>query len=244
MMRIGLIVFGVICFIGFAIAAAPARLAYDLALKPAGVEAGLVQGSVWDARLWRIRAGDQSIASARAELDPLSLTAFNARFDVTITDEGLRADGAAILAPGGVRIEETTGVVRLSRVMPQLAAFAPDEAARFDITELSLDSQGRCQSAQGRVFTPALITLGDRYGAALPMLEGDLFCAGDAVGLQLTGASDSLSVDGRLRFISGGLEGRIEARSTELAVAAALSFAGFDQIGEGVYALTVPVEEG
>ncbi len=243
MTRLSLILLGLICFSGFVIASAPARLAFDLALRPAGVEAGLVQGLVWDARLARVRAGNQTIASARAELDPLSLAALNARFDVTLSDPELRADGFAVLHPGGVRIEDASGVVRLSRVLPALAAFAPEESARFEIARLALDDQGRCLSAEGRVSSTALIALGERYGAAMPALGGELLCAGESVGLQLSGASEGLSIDGRIRFGVGGPEGRIEARATESAIVAALSFAGFDQVGQGVYALSLPAEE-
>ena len=245
MRRLGLILFGVTCFVGFAIAVTPARVVYDAALRPAGVEVGLVQGSVWSAQALRLRTGDQHIARADAALDPASLLSFNARFAVTLSDPGLRASGDAILHAGGARIEDVSGVMRLYRVLPELAAFAPEESVSFEISTLAFDAEGRCDVAEGRVASAALVTLGERYGAAMPLLEGDLFCAGDQLGLQISGASDSLSFDGRLRFAAGGLEGQIEARTTELPLIAALSFAGFDQVDQGVYVLTIPaLEEG
>lgn len=245
MPRLGLILFGALCFVGFVIATIPARLVYDAALKPAGIEAGLVQGPVWGAQALRLQAGNQYVARADAALDVSSLFAFNARFDVTLSDPDLRASGDAILHPGGARIEAASGVVRLYRVLPELAAFAPDESVRFEIETLAFDSEGRCEAAVGRVSSTALIALGERYGAAMPLLEGDLFCAGEDIGLALAGSVDSLSIDGRLTFAPEGLQGRLEARTTDRSLIAALSFAGFDQLDQGVFALTIPaVEEG
>ena len=243
MRRIVLIIIGLVCFTGFAIAAAPARLAFDLALRPAGVEAGLVQGTVWEAQALRIRAGGQSIAAAQARLDPVSLAGMSARFDVTLRDPELRAEGVAELRAGGAAIENASGVVRLSRILPELSAFAPEESARFEIEQLVVDGQGRCQTAQGRVFSTMLVALGERYGETLPLLQGELICAGDDVGLQLSGTTDNIALDGRLQFAPGGPEGRIEARTAELPIVAALSFAGFDQVGRDVYALILPIEE-
>lgn len=235
--------FGLICFLGFLIAATPARLVYDLALRPAGIEVGLVHGRVWDARLGCIRAGDLTIADARAQLAPASLLTGGARFDVRLADPALRADGVAVLRPGGARLQDVSGVVRLDQVMPELAIVAPDEVLQFDIETLVLDGAGRCEAASGHALTPALIALGERYEVDLPVLRFDLLCAGERVGADLSGASDAVSLSGRLRFGEQGLEGRVEARSTVNNVIAALSFAGFDQVDQGVFALTLPVPE-
>ena len=242
MRRALLVALGVVSFAGFAFASMPARLVYDTALKPAGIEAGLVQGTVWDAQLWRITAGAQTIEMAQARLDPASLLGLSARFDATVADPDLRANGAAVLRPGGASLQAVSGVARLHRVAPELAAFAPQESLSFEIDELSFDGEGRCTAAQGRIASAVLITLGERYGVTMPALQGELFCAGEHVGVALTGASDAVSIDGRLSFTSRGLEGVIEARSRENDIIAALSFAGFDQVEQGVLALTVPLE--
>jgi hypothetical protein len=235
------LVFGLVCFLGFLVAATPARLVFDLALKPAGIEAGLVQGRVWEARLWRVQAGDLTIADARAQLAPASLLTGAARFDVVLADPALRADGVAVLRPGGVRIENARGVMQLDRVMPELAVLAPDEVLQFDIEMLALDDEGRCEAASGEARSAALITLGERYEVDLPVLRFDFTCAGDRVAADLSGRSEAVAVSGRLRFGDQGLEGRVEARSTVNNVIAALSFAGFDQADQGVFVLTLPL---
>jgi hypothetical protein len=237
------LVFGLVCFLGFLIAATPARLVYDLALRPAGIEAGLVHGRIWDARVSRIRLGDLTIANARAQLEPASLLTGGARFNFSLADPALRAEGVAVLRAGGARLQDVSGVIRLDQIMPELAIVAPDEVLQFDVETLALDGDGRCEAASGQALTPALIALGERYGVDLPVLRFDLLCAGDWVGADLSGASEAVSVSGRLRFGEQGLEGRIEARSTVNNVIAALSFAGFDQVDQGVFALTLPLPE-
>jgi len=237
------LVFGLVCFLAFLIAATPARFVFDLALRPAGVEAGLVQGRVWDARLWRIQTGELSIAAARAQLAPASLLSGSARFNVVLADPALRAEGVAVLRPGGVQISNANGVVRLDRVMPELAAVAPDETLQFDIETLALDADGRCEAASGDARSSALIALGERYEVELPVLRFDLMCLGERVGAAVSGASDAVSLSGRLRVGDQGLEGRVEARSTVNTVIAALSFAGFDQVDQGVFVLTLPLPE-
>jgi hypothetical protein len=166
-----------------------------------------------------------------------------ARFDVVLADPALRADGVVVLRPGGVRIESARGVIRLDRVMQELAIIAPDEGVQFDLETLSLDGRGRCQTASGEARSTALIALGERYEVDLPVLRFDLLCAGDRVGADLSGASEAVSLSGRLRFGDQGLEGRIEARSTVNNVIAALSFAGFDQVEQNVFVLTLPLPE-
>lgn len=235
--------FGLVCFVGFLIAAMPARAIFDLAIRPAGVQAGQVQGRVWDAQLLRIRAGDLSVAEARAELAPGSLLSLSPRFEFTLADPDLRGQGVATLRAGGVVIEDASGVVRLDQVAPQIAFVAPDAVLQITLETLSVDREGRCQQASGRALTPALAELGERYGVALPTLQFDIVCAGDAVGADLSGQSDAVAFSGRLSFGNEGPEGRIQARSTERDVIAALSFAGFEQIDPSTYELTLPLPE-
>ncbi|MCP2679295.1 type II secretion system protein N [Maricaulaceae bacterium NA33B04] len=237
------LLFGLILFVGFLIAAMPARLIFDLALKPAGVEAGLVQGRVWDAQLLRIRSGQLSIDEARASLEPSSLLRFSPRFDVTLSDPALRGEGVVTLSGGGVRIEDARGVVRLDQVMPELAALGGDEVIQLSLEALALDASGRCEAASGQATTAALIGLGERYGSNLPVLRFDLICAGDRIGADVSGLSDAVEVEGRLQFTERGPEGRIEAQTSVTNVIAALSFMGFEQVNQTTYTLTLPLPE-
>lgn len=237
------LVIGLILFVGFLIAAMPARLIFDLALKPAGVEAGLVQGRVWDAQLLRIQSGQLSIDEARASLEPSSLLAFSPRFDVTLSDPDLRGEGVVTLSGGGVRVEDARGVVRLDQVMPELAALGGDEVVQLTIDTLALDGSGRCEAASGQATTAALIGLGERYEINLPVLRLDLMCAGDRVGAAVSGQSDAVEISGRLQFTGQGPQGRIEAQTSVTNVIAALSFMGFEQVNQTTYTLTLPLPQ-
>ncbi|CAN0297180.1 unnamed protein product, partial [Chrysoparadoxa australica] len=185
------LVIGLILFVGFLIAAMPARLIFDLALKPAGVEAGLVQGRVWDAQLLRIQSGRLSIGEARASLAPASLMTLSPRFDVTLSDPALRGDGIVTFGAGGARVEDARGVVRLDQVMPELAALGGDEVIQLSVDTLALDADGRCEAASGQATTAALIGLGERYEINLLILRFDLLCAGDRVGAAVSVQSDA-----------------------------------------------------
>ncbi len=232
---------GLTFFFGFLVAATPARLLFDFAFKSAGVEAGQVQGRVWDAQLLRVQAGGLFIAEARGQLDPLSLLGLSARVTVTVSDPGLRGDGLVTFTPGGLTVEGASGVLRLDRISPELAFVAPDGVVQLLIDRLELDREGHCQAAQGQATTPALLTLGERYGVDLPVLTFALLCAGDDVGADLSGRSDAVDVAGRLVVGEAGLEGRIEARTSQRDVIAALSFAGFEQVDQTGYVLTLPL---
>ena len=237
------LVIGLILFVGFLIAAMPARLIFDLALKPAGVEAGLVQGRVWDAQLLRIQSGRLSIGEARASLAPASLMTLSPRFDVTLSDPALRGDGIVTFGAGGARVEDARGVVRLDQVMPELAALGGDEVIQLSVDTLALDADGRCEAASGHATTAALIGLGERYEINLPILRFDLLCAGDRVGAAVSGQSDAVEISGRLQFTGQGPEGRIEAQTSVTNVIAALSFMGFEQVNQTTYTLTLPLPE-
>ncbi len=236
-------ILGVVLFIAFLIAAMPARFVFDLSLKPAGIEAGLVQGRVWNAQILRLRSGDMAIAEASAQLEPASLIRFSPRFDVALSDPALRGRGSVTLSASGLRAEDASGVVRLDRLVPELAFLGSEEVLQIDIDRLQLDGAGRCRAAEGGAMTPALLTLGERYGVDMPVLEFDLLCAGDRVGADLSGVSEAVEFSGRVRFGEQDLEGRVEARTSERDVIAALSFAGFEQLDQTTYALTLPLPE-
>jgi general secretion pathway protein N len=223
---------GLVAFAGFAVALAPARLVFDAAARPAGIEAGLVSGTVWNASARRVRAGGVALNEVEARLRPAPLLTGRAVFDVTIADPALRGAGLVTLSAGGVRFEDTAGVIALDAI-PALAAadLPPGESARVEIERLVLGPQGECLEAQGRMTSAALVSAGERYGADIPAVTADLACAGEAVALNVSGRSDMLALTGQVRFVEGGPSWRIEAETEDRDVIAALSLMGFDQDG-------------
>ncbi|XBQ16678.1 MAG: type II secretion system protein N [Oceanicaulis sp.] len=236
---------GLIAFVIAAVATAPARLAFDLAARPSGVEAGLVTGTIWDASLRRISAGGARIEAARAEMRPAALLGGRAVWDVTISDPDLRGAGRLILAPSGVVIENADGVLRLDQIPALAAASLPaGETARMVIDRLALDDQGGCIDAQGRITTAALVSAGERFGAGLPLLNADLTCLGGALGMTLSAENETLILTGTARLVSGKPDWRLEARTTDREVIAALGLLGFEQQGEVYVADTLSAQEG
>lgn len=69
------------------------------------------------------------------------------------------------------------------------------------------------------------------------MLTGAFLCAGDRIAVQIDGANERLSLTGRVRLEPAGPVWRIEARSQDREVVAALSLLGFEQDGPDVFLL-------
>lgn len=236
-----LAVLGLCAFVVFAAALAPARLAFDLLARPAGVEAGLVSGTVWDAQLRRVRAAGLDFADVEADLHAAPLLTGRAVADVAVADPALRGAGRVSLTAGETRIEDAVGVLALDAV-PALAAadLPPGQTARIEIDRLVLDAAGACLEAQGRVTSAALVAAGEQYGADLPALNADIACAGDAVALNFTGANEALTLNGVVRLTSAGPQWRIVAETAERDMIAALSLMGFTQEGDRFVAESAP----
>lgn len=230
------ITLGVVLFAAFAVANLPARLIFDAAAGPAGLQAGLVQGTVWDATILRLDAGGPPVAETRARLRPGGLPGGSARFDVTVRDATLRGDGVVTLRSGGASVEEATGVMALSR-LPLSSALPPGQSIQLDITRIAVDHDGNCLEAEGSLQTAALAAAGESFGVELPMLTGAFLCAGERIAVQIDGANDRLSLSGRIRLEPAGPAWRIEARSQDRDVVAALSLLGFEQNGPNVFLL-------
>jgi len=234
---------GVAAFLVFAVASMPARVVFDAVAGPAGVSAGLVQGTVWDARLLRLSAGGAPVAELDARLRPAGLLSGAARFDVTVRDPGVRGSGVLALSPGAAAVESGSGVIALSRLPSPIPA-PPGASVQVEIDRLAVDGQGRCVEAEGRVTSAALTEAGEGLGVALPLVSGAFLCAGEHVGLQLEGASQAVVLSGLIRFEPAGPVWRIEARSDDRDVVAALSLSGFVQDGPNVFVLDSETLEG
>ena len=230
---VGLSVLGLLAFLVLLIAFMPARLAFDSFARPAGFEAGLVHGTIWDSQIVRLSAAQLSAREVDAKLDPIGVLSGQARFDLNFADPNLRGTGDVVLTFTETRLEDVDAVMALDAIAALAAAgLARGESARLDIDEISYDHQGQCQNAQGEVFSAVLVATGERYGVDLPALNGTLRCAGADLALDFTGRNDTIDLSGEARMSQAGVSWSVEAQSSDRDIIAALAFLGFEQDGQ------------
>lgn len=231
---IPLLSLAVIAFAVFAVASLPALAVFNMAGN--GARAALIQGSVWDAGFWRVQIGNTYIAQGRAQMRAGALLSGKAAFDVTIADPSLRGDGVAILSLGGMSLEDADITVGLSR-FALASGLPPGQTARIEVEDIRFDGEGRCVEARGEVSSAALMSAGESFDVALPMISGTFLCSGDQLALQLEGSNSQISLDGQIVFASSGARWRVEARASEREIVTALSILGFEQDGQDVFVL-------
>ena len=153
-----------------------------------------------------------------------------------IIDPTVRGSGQVRASAGGIEILDAEAVIALER-FGFASALPPGQSAQVSITTLSFDGQGRCENAEGRVTSAALISLGDGLGISLPLMEGELFCANEQLGLELQGQNESLALEGRLRFSQSAMDWTVSAQTVDAQVIQALSLLGFEQTSPGNFIL-------
>lgn len=225
-------------------ASAPVRLVYD-GLASAGVEAGLVQGTVWNGNALRVRAGHTTVHQVRTHLSPLSLVSGRPRVMIDVVDPDIMFTGELGLGGEGVQVRNVEGVASIP-VVPGLSGFAllNEGVVQFDAVRISLDRDGRCLDADGRVMSPALADAGARYDMDLPILDMTLFCAGEDLALNLSGQSPTVDVEGVIRLDAREPRYRVIATPHDPEGGQVLSLLGFQADGARWIADSDFMEEG
>ena len=227
--RFGFVLIAFIGLLAGLVVFLPARVAVDLFARPAGLQAELVHGPVWDARLFGVMVGGQRVEQLDARLDPLSLLTGRARIAFAARDATLRLDGELIAAPGGLEARAVRGAVRLDRLPgAQDLPGAVQESLAVDIARLRFEPQAGCVEAEGALRTAALIAAGARYEVELPVLEGALYCAGRQLGVAVSGDSAAVSLNGQLLIGAAGFEWRAEIGRARDGLAPVLIALGFE----------------
>jgi hypothetical protein len=247
MMRVILSVLFVIALIAGLMMFAPARLVYD-ALFPSGVQAGLVQGTVWTGHALRVRRGDLELQRVQTALEPGSLLSGRMRVQTEILDPRVQLRAVIGVGSNRIDVQDAEGVVALS-AWPGLAAIpalslAGDAVVQLDGVDVSLDQDGRCLSAEGAMMSPALADLGVRYDVDLPIVDMMLSCAGEQVALTLTGTGPTLDLDGRIVLSAPQPSYRLRATAHDPSAGQVLSLLGFQAQGADWVAESGAMEEG
>mgnify|MGYP006283244995 CR=1 FL=1 len=210
----------------------PARAAFDLAARPAGVGAELVHGPVWNAELHGVNAAGVRLERVEAGLRAWPLLTGTARLDVSARGDGVVADGQVDARRGGLVLIDAAGTAGLDR-LPGGAGLPAggSQTVSFEIDRLAFDRQDGCVEAQGRVRSAALVAIGRTYDVDLPALAGTLACAGPRLAVDYDGESAALSLTGRLRLGADSWALDATARAGERRVEPVLIALGFEQAG-------------
>ena len=232
-----LIALALLAFAATAIALVPARLLHKRAFEPRGFQAASVTGTVWDGywhhAMWRGRPiGDVSI-----RLSLLSLVSGEPEVLAAMSARGASLEARVSLAGQQLRIRGGEGSFvpgRHVRVSGQMALLA-DERVRISSLNGEFDETG-CVALSGTISSDILSGMSERLNVALPALEGELQCAGRAVGISFEGSSDALGLNGDVRLTPDYAGWRVEAVPGDDSLVPALAALGFTE-AEGTWSL-------
>ena len=226
------------------IAKAPMRLVYD-ALAPIGIEAGLVQGTVWNGQALRVRVAGTDIYEVRTRLSPMSLLTGRPGVTLSVADPDIIMTGELGLGGEGVRVWNARGAASTS-VLPGLSRFAflNDAGVQFYDVSVSFDRDGHCLAAEGVATSAALADAGASYDVDLPILDMTLFCAGEDLALNLSGQGPVLDLEGVIRLNPREPRYRIVATPHDRAGGRVLALLGFEADGARWIADSDVQEEG
>lgn len=223
-----LVLAGGLAFVAAAVALMPARAFHTLVLEPRGIEAAHVTGTIWEGRWQGLAASGIRIEQAQIRLRPLSLLRGALAFDFDLSGSSVVATGRVSLSGGEVAIIDTR-----ARILPAALARADGvalEALRepVQLTNVRGTFNGLgCQTLAGDTRSAGLFALGDALSVQLPILEGQLECAGNAPGLRFGGDSPDLGMDGHARLTREGVGWMLRARPNNTNVERALRSLGF-----------------
>jgi hypothetical protein len=232
-----LVLTGLAAFAIAMLALMPASVLHAWLLQPRGVEAASVTGTIWDGRwhgaVWRGHA----LGEMRARAAPFSLLTGAPQARVELSGAGV--SGLAALRLSGQRISVSQADIALvpSRLVRLTGQTAPMLGGTLAVSGLNgaFDEDG-CVTLTGEVTGARLIALEERTGVELPQLTGSLSCAGRAVGIAFSGASEQLALRGHARLDPAHAGWRVEASPLDDSVPPLLSALGFTQAG-GVWSM-------
>jgi general secretion pathway protein N len=210
------------------VACLPLRLAAGWLLDGSGLTARRASGLIWAGYLDSARIGGFDLQTMDLGLEPLPLLIGRARlwFNRPGTDNpGVEPlTGKIVIGWNRRALQDVSGMVRDGAV-----AGVPVERMSFDRASVAF-SDGACTTASGRVtLVPAVRIAGLELRNGL---SGDLRCEGRDLIVALAGESGMerllLTVNG-----SGGYSARLTVQTSDAALGAGLSAAGFTPMAGG-----------
>lgn len=210
----------------------PLRWVYEVSLRPQGIQAEAVHGSIWNGQIYGFRMGQLYVDKATVRADAMSLLGLKARFDVNLEDSATLGQGQIELSFGQIAFVDWRGASELYRLpgFAQLGVPA-GESLRFSLDEVVFTQAG-CQSARGSVSTSLLSYYGHRYNVDLPVMQGQLVCHGQDLGIDTLTQSTIFDLEAQLTLAQGGYRVHAEADAHGNDVVPVLLALGFSEAGE------------
>ena len=190
-----------------------------------------VFGTVWQGRVYGLDLNGVPVRELDVSLDPVTLLTGRLGGDWRVADLSLRGDGEARLSRGSLVLSDTELVVTLARLgLESLPGLDPAERVLVRLDRIEL-RDGACQFASGTARSGALIGLARLNGRDGPAVTGDFACDGDDLVLDWAGASDGLSLGGRVTFRADGYDWTAHVETDWPDIADGLALAGMTRDG-------------
>lgn len=214
-------------FFAALIATMPARLVHDAWLRPNGIEAYAVTGTVWRADLYETVLAGRRIARIQGGLHPVALLSGRAQARLRVSDAAVQLDMIVSRSGEGWSVDSASGAIAVQPAAGTgLAALTDGAPLHIDGMSARFSAAG-CETADGQARTLALAIAGDRLGLDLPVLTGGFDCIGQGLILRLTGRSEMVSLEGWMRFAPAGADWSLEAVANTGEAGPALAAVGF-----------------
>ncbi|WP_169336696.1 type II secretion system protein N [Woodsholea maritima] len=210
----------------------PLRWVFEVSLRPQGIQAEAVHGSIWNGQIYGFRMGQFYVDKATVRVEPMSLLGLKARFNVNLEDSATLGQGQIELGFGHVAVLNWRGASELYR-LPGLAQLGvpAGESLRLSLDEVVFTGAG-CQSARGTVSTSLLSYYGHRFNVDLPLMQGQLVCHGQDLGVDTLTQSAIFDLEAQLTLAPGGYRVHAEATAHDQDVVPVLLGLGFSEAGE------------
>lgn len=213
-------------FLMMALLLFPLRIALsEPLLKRAGIAAQEISGSIWLGKLDHVQFGGIPIGTLSAGLSPLGLFIGDARFAFR------RTEGSSEPFEGEVIFStRATDIVGATLTLPTKSVFAPLRVDSLRLDDVTVRfSNGRCESAEGRVHAHVGSDLGASSGEEM---SGNMRCRGEVVEVLLQSRSGMEQITLKVRQ-DGHFNASLLIRPNDAVQDQAMSAAGFHKVPAG-----------
>ncbi|MFC4724581.1 type II secretion system protein N [Glycocaulis abyssi] len=228
-----LVIAGLTAFSAAAVALMPASVFHALFLQPRGVQAAQITGTIWSGQWHAVQVRSVRLAHVDGALDAFSLLQGRPALQVEISDPRARGEGRVILGNGSVELHGVSGRILPADLVPLTGPgrAALGEPLMFSDVQARFGARG-CETASGAIRFGGLMALDTGGAASLPVLNGQLECAGSLPAIRFAGETADVRIDGHVRFGPETASWSLAATPRTGTIAMVLRSIGFDGSGD------------